>query len=1305
MLFEQIPRLTLGMTLYEKSKQLTVVGNHRPDGCITSNAMAKEKQTIRWTAAQRAAIGAAGRDVLVTASAGTGKTAVLSARAVERICDAADAAQADSLLVLTFTDAAAEEMRGRIAETLRKRYIAERDESLRRQLLLLDRSYISTIHAFCKRILTEYFYLIDLDPTFGILDADEQRLLKAELLEKSLQQAWDTKATAEGLEALFEGRRIAPGTGSFVDRIIPLSEFLDSVVSRDAFYARAAALNDSQGAACAELKAMQKAILLEKLVLCEGRLAYARELDRAHCGGHYVSAYIDRELLPVIEQCRVLLERNRFDLCAAHAADLEIGKMPAFKKSQWDECIKELIKGPIDAVKDDLKLLGDFALLCNGYEETLAPHVGKQTNVLLDLLRLFDANYAAAKTARNLLDFADLEHAMLRLLETKPAVAENLKERFDYIFVDEYQDINAVQQRIIEALSRDDNVFVVGDIKQSIYGFRQSKPEIFLRQLEAAGAIAEASASPGRVDLQDNFRCRSEVIDFVNALFGAVMTKAVADMAYDASARLVGGFPYPAFKAASGPGQPVELAVLDEDSTEDGPADSEAETSGATETISPVQRQAAFIARRIRQIVGAERGAAEFDVYDKKLDAYRPVEYRDIVILMRSLSHKAQDYVEMLRLAGVPVSSQSACGYFEATEISDCLCLLKVLDNADRDIELAALLRSPIFGVTDSQLAAVRLGAENSKSEIRNPKQIQNSNTNGSKQNPAAGSRKIVSFYQAILDYAKEGSDTVLRGRLTEILGELHDWRRQVRQGSPADLLDRVFREKRLLSFYSALPNGAQRRANLLKLHDHAIHFEHFRTTEPGSALGRFVEFLEKLAETQQDWAPAEPDSSSENAVRIMSVHKSKGLEFPVVFVAELNTPFNRRSQSGQCLIDDQTVGLQVIDRAARGRFSSLAHQVIAEKQKRADLAEEMRILYVALTRAREKLILTASRKEHACVKLLGQCAGFNGNGGYRVPDWKLVEAGCHLDWVLMGMGTNQAVCGLFGLEGKDATALFAAERVGRDELDALTRGILEAKKSLTSYTAPPEPETEAARRAQAAFDTIRENLLWVYPFAAVTGIGAKLSVSELTHRDDEFAAPDVSRAFGRKPAALIEAQRGERADALSLGSAVHLVVEHLDLSQAVDAGAIQRTMIRLADDGLLEESVLVQIDAGAIAAFFDSELGQLAQAAGAAVLREWPFTYGLDAALVKRDREPFDSEEIVVLQGIVDMIIPTESGLVIVDFKTDRVTAETAGTRAAQYTEQLRAYARAAGDILKEPVAAAWLYFLTPRKAIAVSL
>ncbi|MHC4553327.1 MAG: 3'-5' exonuclease, partial [Planctomycetota bacterium] len=837
----------------------------------------------------------------------------------------------------------------------------------------------------------------------------------------------------------------------------------------------------------------------------------------------------------------------------------------------------------------------------------------------------------------------------------------------------------------------DDNVFVVGDVKQSIYGFRQSKPEIFLANLKDAVDITEPSRKGGRVDLQDNFRCRAEIIDFVNALFGPVMTEAVADMDYDEKAELISGFDYEPFTATDGPNCPVELALLDEDSTE---TDDDAEAAGPTEAVSAAQRQAAYIADRIQTIVGAGTGTPEFQVYDKKTDAYRDVQYRDVVILMRSLSHKAQEYVEILRLAGVPVSSQSACGYFEATEISDCVCLLKVLDNADRDIELAAVLRGPVFGLSESALAAIRL----------------------------YGGRRM-SFYRAMLAYADNGPDATLKDTLAAILAQLADWRTRLRQGSLANMLDDIFREKDLLAFYAALPNGSQRRANLLKLHDHAIQFEHFRTTEPGSALGRFVEFLEKLAEAEQDWAPAEPDSAGENAVRIMSVHKSKGLEFPVVFAAELNTMFNMRDSAGECLIDEQTVGLQVMDADASGKFPSMAHQVIAERHRKANIAEEMRILYVALTRAREKLILTASKKGSACGKLLAECAAF----GETIPDWRLAAARCHLDWVLISMARHGGLCDLFEVStGQPALAesLLHAARIDRDELEAMTRKILDDKRSLTCYTTPPKPTSKAEKAAQTAFAAISAQLLWQYPHQIVTEISAKLSVSELTHGNDEFATVDASAAFNKQPAATLT-KRGQSpisASALSLGTAVHAVIEHLNLSMPVTQQSISNTIQILVENGTIDAATAESIDTNAIAAFFDSDLGKLAQANAGAVLREWPFTYGLSsnditkrcqkplispADTTKRGQEPFSSEEdeIVVVQGIVDMIIPTEEGLVIVDFKTDRVTEETVQQRADRYTEQLRTYAKAAGAILNRPVAAAWLYFLNPQKAIEIKL
>jgi ATP-dependent helicase/nuclease subunit A len=1232
--------------------------------------MSKAKN-IQWTAAQRQAIETLDRGLLVTASAGTGKTAVLSHRAVQRIADKEAGVQADAMLVLTFTDAAAEEMRCRIADTLYQRYIDTREPRLRQQLLLLDRAYISTIHSFCKRILTEFFYLTDLDPAFGILDADEQRLLKGELLEETLEEAWADETLTKDLESLFAGRRVQPGTGSFVDLIIPLTEFLDSVVNREAFYEHAAASGDPDSEQYQGLLQAQKEILQQKLTHCRGRLDHALKLDAQHCDGGYLTDFVHANYLPVIETAETLLAKDRFDLCASHLADLDIPRMPGFKKKQWPEGVKDLIKQPIDKTKEILKSLAGFAVLCPNYRERLAPQAAMQTKVLLELMQRFDTLYAGAKQRRNVLDFADLEHHALGLLQSHTETADKLKERFETIFVDEYQDINAVQQKILEQIWRKDNIFVVGDVKQSIYGFRQSKPDIFLSQLEGAGDGSGPATQSVRVDLQDNFRCRSEIIDFVNALFGRTMTNEVAQMDYEKRAELVRGFDYPAFEAKEGPDRPVELVLLGEQGNDDPAEDSSDAAANPGQSVSAAQRQAAWVAQRIQKIVGAQTGTPEFQVYDKKTDAFRDVQYRDIVVLMRSLSHKAQDYTEMLRLAGVPVNSQSACGYFDATEVSDCLCLLKVLDNPDRDIELAGLLRSPIFAVTDTELAKIRLEAE-----------------------------KNDSFYRSVKRYAADKNETGLGSKLNAILSQINTWRQQVRVGSLADFLDRVYGEKGLLSFYAALPNGAQRRANLLKLHDHAIRFEHFRTTEPGNALPRFVEFLEKLDASQQDWAPAEPDSAGRNAVRVMSIHKSKGLEFPVVFVAELNTPFNMRDTSGACLIDERMLGLQVVDPNAGAAFASAAHQVIAERARQKTLAEEMRILYVAFTRAREKLILTGSIKQAACEKLLSQCAPF----AEGLPGWKLSEARNHLGWVLAGFANQSALHRLFETETRDALrddGLFHPLHIERQQLDAITREILDAKRSLKAAAKSPKAGSSQDKEANAAFKTIKQNLAWQYDFTDVTQTPAKLSVSELTHRDDEFSAATVQRAFSQTPSVLQGGPIGGKPDAMALGSATHLVFEQIDLSLPVDSQAVEATVSGLVETGQLTETLAATLDTGAIRSFFDSELGQLAQRAGSRVLREWPFTYGLDASTIGTQ----SSDEIIVLQGIIDMIIPTDDGLVVVDFKTDRVAEAAINERVETYTPQIRSYATAAGDILKKPVIAAWLYFLTPQKSVNVDL
>ncbi|HDS85648.1 MAG TPA: helicase-exonuclease AddAB subunit AddA [Phycisphaerales bacterium] len=1240
-----------------------------------------DNATFKLTPAQRLAVETVGRNVLVTASAGTGKTAALSWRCVQRICDATCPVDVDRLLVLTFTDAAAEEMRARIASTLRDAARQRRDSRLRRQAMLLDGACISTIHAFCKRVLTEFFHATEIDPAFAIIDEDEQRLLKSEVLESTLEAAWQDAALAEAMRVLFAGRRIQPGTRSFVDKIIPLSAFLDSVAGREAFYERAARINDAGDTAYAELLAAQCDIIADKLAMMRLRLDHALVLDRYYCGGEFISDKIRDAYIPAIEQCHRLIEQDRFADCAEYIKSVDFKSFPRAPKD-LDDDIKKRIKAPAEIVKKEFKALSQLAALNPAYDCQLAGAVTLHSRVLLELLRRFDAAYAEAKAKRNVLDFADLEHHTLRLLESQPAIARALQQRFDYVFVDEYQDINTVQQRILDALCRGDNVFAVGDIKQSIYAFRQSRPDIFLDRLSKATDRTDEPAAPLRVDMAENFRSRREVLDFVNTVFGRIMTDGTASMRYDKRAELKAEFEYAAFSAKGNAAHPVELILLDQDSGESKQAEendeSEEENADNRDTtpelIDATQRQAAFIARRIRQMVGADDGTAEFQVYDRTLGCYRDVRYGDIVILMRSLSFKANTYVEVLRLAQIPVNAQNACGYFETTEISDCVSLLKTLDNPNGDVETAAALRSPLFGFSDTELAEIRLFAKQ-KSDVKIP------------------------FYQAVRRYAENGPNVSLQQRLGDALRRLGRWRRQAQRGSLAVLLDEVFRETNLVSFYAALPNGSVRRANLLKLHDRAIQFERFRTSRPGMGLARFVEFLEKLQEEDRDWAPGQPDSL-ENAVRIMSVHKSKGLEFPVVFAAELNTPFNTSDQRGECLIDEQTIGLQTIVEGGRFRLSSPAHQVLVERKRQLNLAEEMRILYVMLTRAREKLVLTASQKDRICRSQLTECALMS-NG---LTDWKLREARCHLDWILAALACEATLHTLYktGFEDHfEQRNEFVADRIDQKQLNTLTAELLESKRSLKSVTQPPTLSQEQQDTYTAAFARLESSLTRRYPFSAQCGISAKYSVSTLTHRDDEFSAVDVSGAFDAAPSAVQAGKTGPADIHRRLaGSAAHLVFEHVPLGEPVTDKTVKQTLAALVKNGLIAPPVAEQVDVAGIAAFFATAPGAAAVAAGTTALREWPFTLGIDATELGADAPG----ETVLIQGIVDLIIPVSEGLIIVDFKTDRIADDAAlQQRIDRYRQPLAWYARAASTILKKPAASCWLYFADCRKAVSI--
>ncbi|MHC4582106.1 MAG: 3'-5' exonuclease, partial [Planctomycetota bacterium] len=781
------------------------------------------------------------------------------------------------------------------------------------------------------------------------------------------------------------------------------------------------------------------------------------------------------------------------------------------KPKDLDESTATFIQSTARSAADAFAELSELATINPEYLDRLGDSVASQTKVLVELVRQFDQLYTQAKRTLNCLDFADLEHYALRLLEgssqDEPAPSQTalrLRDRYRHIFVDEYQDINAVQQRILHFLSAGDNILGVGDGKQSIYAFRGAQPDIFLNQVKLASPAPSDARGGLRVDLNVNFRSAARILDFVNAIFSRIMTASFTKIDYDESARLRPGLTSATDQPPGGKGNVVEFHILDEQKPgetdrQDGTRDTQYEAGFATAR----RRQAAMIARRIRQMVGADTGKPQFQIRDTEQDIPRDVEYRDIVVLMRSLAKKANDYVEVLRLAGVPVSCQATAGYFEATEISDMLSLLKVLDNPRRDIELAAVLRSPFFKVSDSELAKIRIHSE--------------------------AKHKQGDFHDCVLEYCQAGSDAALSARLKDILGRIDQWRTIARRGNLADLIWRIYRQTGYLSFVSALPSGQARRANLLKLHDRAIQFEGFASSAAAPSLRRFVEFVERLQAVGQDWAPAEPQDSAGNAVRILSVHKSKGLEFPVVFLAELGSKFNKRDSQADCLASaDDALGLQIVDRETNSKLSSLAHEVIAEQKEAMSLAEEMRILYVATTRAGDRLVLTASQERSKCREIVSNGC-LLGNGP--VPDWQLRACRSPLEWILCGLSDRKIL--------HDGLETHLKERAGGDDLFSFELHGQADPKELSELVTPSKSRGSASKEAKRSrpkraesrlLAQIKESLAWRYRFGDAPLLPAKSSVTQLTHRNDEYAKFDYSGVLQRRPRVLAAAEphRGE---------------------------------------------------------------------------------------------------------------------------------------------------------------------------------
>lgn len=1228
--------------------------------------------TIQWTEQQAQAIGARGRDLLVTASAGTGKTAVLSQRCVD-ILQAPDTDTSIlNLLILTFTDSAAEEMRTRIREKLTTSAQADPvRRHLQREVLWLPGASISTIHSFCRRIITDHFHELGLDPGFRLIDTDEQRLLKTEVLEQVLDWAWDQPDLQPGLRALLRRRDLGLVSG-FPTKILDLSALLDGVVSRQHWYERARVRAESGLSPSGQWAQAQQTLVLDKLQELAVRYEDVQRFYAEHCTAAQVPPLANAHLQDTIKQMQTSAAEG--DWAACMVALQALGKQKVTKPKDVDAAQAAYIQTQLKQIVTAFMNLRAWAVLAPDYFGRLSQTVCLQTHTLLDLTEAFDRSYRAAKQRSNCLDFADLEHYALQLL-TEPVkgsaglrpsrVARTLRQQYHHVFVDEYQDVNLVQEAIIQAVQRADNLFVVGDIKQSIYAFRGAQPAIFQRRLQSVTDTAE-EVQALRIDLNANFRSDQGILDFVNQLFKPLMTQGAAGLPYDEGAWLR------SLQAQAADQVPVELHILDEQEDVDQDAGESAPVSDPLNAVTSRQRQAALVARRILDLVGARGKGPALQIRDSATGQPRDLGYGDIAILLRSPARRVHDYVHVLRRAGIPVTATQAAGYFDATEIRDCLNVLKVLDNPQRDIEMAAVLRGPFFNLTDSDLLRIRL---------------------------APGPPGLRGFHDRVVYYSQNGEHADLAERLQQALAQLGAWRQRAREGSLPDLIWTLIRTEGLLSVVLALPGAAVRRANLLKLHDRAIQFEGFASNQGAVSLHRFVAFIEQLQRAGVDWSSAEPLGSDEDAVCLTSVHKSKGLEYPVVFLVELNARFSRQDVTGSVLVgQDGALGLQVIEQGTNARLDSLAHQVMAQGKASANLAEELRVLYVAVTRAKTRLIFTGCAGQQECLSAVQARAR-----QAVVPLWHLQNSRNPLQWILAALARQRSVQNALGLdEASDPQDLLETTLYGQDELRQLS--------AFVNQLDQPDAAARAQRNDSAQTPTVaqlKDALRWGYPHHALTTLPAKRTVSQLVHA--EPGVPDLAfKAEGGGPVLSAHGQTDKRRAASALGTATHLVLARLPWERPITASLIAKVTRELVEQQLVDPGSAKQIERDAILTFSRSALGQLARDAEK-TYAEWPFTlklpvrdlprYGLDVGC----GQGLDAKAYVTVQGIADLLIANDQGLHLIDFKTDRVAPEQVPQRADVYRNQLKLYGRAAQTIRNGKVSGMWLYFLHPGLAVQI--
>ncbi|MDL2295275.1 helicase-exonuclease AddAB subunit AddA [Lachnospiraceae bacterium OttesenSCG-928-E19] len=1177
---------------------------------------------VKWTEEQQKVIDTRDQNMLVSAAAGSGKTAVLVERIISRIISKENPLDVDKILVVTFTEAAAAEMKGRIRDAIEKKAEKEPDnEHIQKQASLIHSAKITTIHSFCLSVIREHFYTIDLDPGFRTAEEGELKLLRQDAAEELLEENYEKgegeffdfvewfsnekneKMLEEKIIQIYDFSRSAPDPKRWLEACLR-SYSIESEEEFEQFAFTKNILSDIRRNVKDGIEILQKGI----------------EICRQEDGPWKYQDTLESDILQMV----ILYECTSFSELMEKLEIVEWAGLKSITKKDKENGISEEKTIAVKAIRDKNKKC---------IEEIRKTYAGKSiqeyiedlkrcypvVRTLIHLVLDFEKKFSEKKRARGVIDFDDMEHLALKILTQKvdgelvpSEVAKEYQLRLDEIMIDEYQDSNMLQETILNSVSSVQrgkyNLFMVGDVKQSIYSFRLAKPELFMEKF----AEYPGKENCCRIDLHKNFRSRSEVLDGVNFIFEQIMTSELGGICYDATAKLNVGATF-----EPQDGNEIEVIVLHTENSEELP-----EESSAIETEGEPKRktEARVVAKRIKKLMETQK------VFDGETQEYRSIQYKDIVILLRTMSGWSDVFGEVLNNEGIPTYVGSKEGYFETLEIRTLLSYLQVLDNQNQDVPLTAVLKSAFGRVTNEELATIRYEYPES------------------------------SFHEAVVLYGKGGKEDTLRVKIENILEELESYRRMLPYTAIHTLLWKIVSETGYSEYMEALPGGVRRKANIDMLIEKAIAYE--ATSYKG--LYHFVRYIEYLKKYEVDYGEANLSDEQSDVVRLMSIHKSKGLEFPVVIVAGMGKQFNTQDMKKDIVIQSELgIGVPSIDLKKRTKSETLIRSGIRSKLKLEGLSEELRVLYVALTRAKEKLIMVGDVK--GWDKKVQDYSFMSANQD-TLSYTRLTGAQTYFDWVLPAVLVKENDIKIWHTYPEDLEGEDIAEELG-NEFDL---SILRQWDTSVVY----DKEFK---------ENLEQQFSYHYPYSNEKQLKLKYSVSELKQLggapeeigeilfEEEDVIPLLPKFLAKE----------EEMKGASRGSAYHKLLELLDFKEDYDDQTLEKRIVTFIEEGKLSKEMAQCISRTDILRFLESSLAKRMKEAACQdkLYKEQPFVIGM--------------EEGYLVQGIIDVYFEEEDGLVIADYKTDnvRVGSELREKYHVQLDYYEQAIARLTKRIVKEKI------------------